>query len=78
MTSVTGVTFNEAWEERSSGDLDGVPVKSIGRAALLRNKEATGRSKDLSPENTRTTDSLRAAAWGKFPILCSRAPRPVR
>jgi len=47
MTSVTGVTFDEAWTERASGELDGVPVNFIGRAALLRNKEATGRAKDL-------------------------------
>jgi hypothetical protein len=47
MTSVTGVTFDEAWEDRASGELDGIPVNFIGRAALLRNKEATGRSKDL-------------------------------
>ncbi len=46
MTSVTGVTFDEAWEGRSTGELDGIPVQFIGRAALLRNKEATGRPKD--------------------------------
>ena len=47
MSSVTGVTFEEAWAEKESGQLDGVPVHFIGRAALLRNKDATGRSKDL-------------------------------
>lgn len=46
MTSVTGVTFDEAWDDRSSGHLDGIPVNFIGRACLLRNKEATGRAKD--------------------------------
>jgi len=47
LTSVTGVTFDEAWEGRCPGELDGVAVSFIGRADLLRNKEATGRSKDL-------------------------------
>jgi len=47
MTSVTGVSFEEAWEGRSAGQLDGIPVHFIGRAELLRNKDATGRSKDL-------------------------------
>lgn len=46
LTSVTGVSFDEAWKERSAGEVDGVPVVFIGRAALLRNKEATGRAKD--------------------------------
>jgi len=46
MTSVTGVSFDEAWEDRSPGDLDGLPVNFIGRASLLRNKDATGRAKD--------------------------------
>ena len=47
LTSVTGVSFDEAWESRSAGELDGIPVHFIGRAALLRNKDATGRAKDL-------------------------------
>jgi hypothetical protein len=46
MTSITGVSFDEAWEDRAPGDLDGLPVNFIGRAALLRNKDATGRAKD--------------------------------
>jgi hypothetical protein len=46
MSSITGVTFDEAWEGRSPGELDGIPVRFIGRDALLRNKDATGRSKD--------------------------------
>ena len=47
MSSVSGVTFDEAWAGRVLGQLDGVPVSFIGRAALLRNKDAAGRSKDL-------------------------------
>jgi hypothetical protein len=46
MTSITGVSFEDAWDTRVAGDLDGLAVFFIGRAALLRNKESTGRSKD--------------------------------
>jgi hypothetical protein len=46
MTSITGVSFQEAWDTRVSGDLDGLSVCFIGKVALLRNKESTGRSKD--------------------------------
>jgi hypothetical protein len=47
ITSVSGVSFDEAWASREDGELDGVPVRFIGRDALLRNKESTGRAKDL-------------------------------
>ena len=47
LTSISGVTFDEAWTTREPGDLDGVAVHFIGRAALIRNKERTGRARDL-------------------------------
>jgi hypothetical protein len=47
ITSISGVEFDDAWDDRVEGEMDGVPVNLIGRAALLRNKAATGRSKDL-------------------------------
>ena len=46
MTSITGVSFDDAWHERDAGDLDGLSVNFIGRLSLIRNKEATGRAKD--------------------------------
>ena len=46
MTSITGVSFDDAWEDRARGDLDGFPVNFIGLSSLLRNKDATGRAKD--------------------------------
>jgi hypothetical protein len=59
MTSVTGVSFDEAWQTRSFGDLDGIPVNFIGRTALLRNKESTGRAKDrIDAEELRKQDPL--------------------
>jgi len=47
LTSISGVTFEDAWSTREQGDLDGVTVNFIGRAALIRNKEHTGRARDL-------------------------------
>lgn len=47
MTSISGVDFRDAWEGRLVGTLFGVPVAFIGRDALLRNKRASGRPKDL-------------------------------
>lgn len=47
LTSVSGVSFEEAWKDRREGSLDGIPAVFIGRTALIRNKESTGRAKDL-------------------------------
>jgi hypothetical protein len=47
MTSISGVSFEEAWEDRLAGALFEVPVFFIGREAFLRNKRASGRPKDL-------------------------------
>jgi hypothetical protein len=53
-------SLDEAWAEKSSGELDGIPVNFIGRKALLRNKEATGRSKDkVDAYELRKQDNLR-------------------
>lgn len=46
MTSISGVSFDDAWQTRVEGELDGILVHFIGRDALLRNKEASGRGKD--------------------------------
>ena len=47
ITSIAGVPFEEAWESRVAGAIEGRPVPFIGRNALLRNKEATGRPQDM-------------------------------
>jgi len=47
ITAISGVSFEEAWASRVPGDLDGLSVQFIGRDALIRNKESTGRAKDL-------------------------------
>jgi hypothetical protein len=47
LTGISGVSFEEAWAGRVAGDLDGVPVPFLGRDALLANKRASARPKDL-------------------------------
>jgi hypothetical protein len=46
MTEISGLTFDEAWSSRATAEVDGRTVAFIGREALLKNKEATGRLKD--------------------------------
>ena len=46
LTSISAVTFDEAWETRISGALDDQQVSFLGWDALIRNKTASGRDKD--------------------------------
>ena len=46
LTSITDVTFEEAWVSSVPGELHGIPVRFLGREALIRNKRATGRTQD--------------------------------
>lgn len=46
LTSITGVEFEDAWAERVTHEVEGLAVPFLGRAALIRNKRATGRTKD--------------------------------
>lgn len=48
MTSVSGVDFDSAWEERVEGEIEGVLVPIIGRESFIKNKRASGRKKDLA------------------------------
>lgn len=48
LTEITGVTFDEAWATRESARLEGQIVCFIGKDAFVRNKQATGRPKDLA------------------------------
>jgi len=47
ITSISGVSFDDAWDSRTPGTLDGIATQYIGREALIHNKESTGRVKDL-------------------------------
>ena len=46
LTSITGVTFDDAWAARVRGDLGGIQANFIGRQTLIENKQATGRPQD--------------------------------
>lgn len=48
LTGVSGVSFADAWAERLEGAFGDPRVPFIGRAALVRDKRATGRTKDLA------------------------------
>jgi hypothetical protein len=48
LTSISGVEFEDAWADRVTGDLGGVPVAFISLRAFRQNKLAAGRPKDLA------------------------------
>lgn len=47
LTSLTGVRFEEAWEDRVVSHAGATRLVFIGKAALIRNKRALGRPQDL-------------------------------
>jgi hypothetical protein len=48
ITSITGVTFDEAWPARLNAEFDGMPVGVLSRHHLIQNKRAAGRPQDLA------------------------------
>jgi hypothetical protein len=48
LTAISGVSFERAWATRTEAQLAGRQVSVLGRQALLENKRATGRAKDLA------------------------------
>ncbi|MEO8335890.1 MAG: hypothetical protein ABI664_13010 [bacterium] len=48
LTSISGVTFDAAWEDRALGVVEGVEVPVLGLSSFIKNKRATGRTKDLA------------------------------
>ena len=48
LTELSGLRFDEAWPERVTHDVEGLAVPFIGRGALVKNKRATGRAKDIA------------------------------
>ncbi len=48
MTSLTGVSWEEAAKTKMPGEYGDVPVFFIGRAEIVANKQALGRKKDLA------------------------------
>ncbi len=58
LTSISGVTFDEAWASRVAGELDTVDVFFLGRGALLRNKRSSGRPKETADLDALERDDL--------------------
>lgn len=48
LTSISGVSFEQAWENRVEGLFGGQPVFYLGLHDLRTNKRASGRQKDLA------------------------------
>ena len=48
LTSITGVTTDEALTSKVPAELDGIPVFILNKEALIRNKRAVGRPQDLA------------------------------
>ncbi len=48
LTEVSGLSFEEAWASRVAAVLDGLQVRFASREALIQNKRAAGRPKDLA------------------------------
>ena len=52
LTSISGVTTDEAFASKVSATLDGIPVSILGKDALIRNKRAVARPQDLADIET--------------------------
>ena len=52
LSSISGVTTDEAFATKVSAILDGIPVFVLGKDALIRNKRALGRPQDLADLDT--------------------------
>jgi hypothetical protein len=59
LTTISGVTFSDAWGTRAAGDLGGHAVNFLGWDALIRNKTASGRDKDQVDVKTLTRIAAR-------------------
>lgn len=47
LNAISGVEFNEAYTNKIEGEIEGLQINFINVAEFIRNKEATGRQKDL-------------------------------
>jgi hypothetical protein len=48
LTSLTGVTLEEAFKGKFSAEIEGIPVFILGKEQLIQNKRALGRPQDLA------------------------------
>ncbi len=47
LTSITAVTYDEAWPKRKEVEIEGMKINVIGVEHFIKNKKAVGRPKDL-------------------------------
>jgi hypothetical protein len=52
MTSVTGVSFDDAWDDRAPGDLDGLPVNFIGSRQGPYRRRGTSEAETVNVTST--------------------------
>ena len=48
LTGIDGLNWEETWESKIDYELDGLPIYVIGKEQLIKNKLASGRTKDLA------------------------------
>ncbi len=48
LTEISGIEFDAAWSSRVANPVGELAVPFLGREALLQNKKASGRAKDLA------------------------------
>lgn len=63
LTDLSGVTYDEAAQDTVSGHLGSQSVRCIGLDAMIRNKRATGRTKDVA--DAEALEEIRARIRGR-------------
>lgn len=48
ITSISGVSFKEAWNNRTVGKYGNISANFISKSDLIKNKKATGRAQDIA------------------------------
>lgn len=48
LTTLTGISWHEAFTDKEQGMLGGIPVYFLGKHTILKNKRLLGRKKDLA------------------------------
>ena len=74
LTSIDGIEFATAWKTRTVGVVEHVTIPILDRAALIRNKRAAGRPKDLLDVQILEATAPPAAP----PSRTRRVPKPRR
>ena len=65
LNRISGVTFEECYPNRIEIEVEGIPIKFIGRNQLITNKLASGRNKDLSDVKKLTKGAVKSRSRKK-------------